>query len=64
MGAGVRPAFPDNVPRIVVEDGGRTIRVNGVYRHGFLLAPVLAQAVAKFLSNGRREGPLFGDADR
>ncbi|HEY8194224.1 MAG TPA: FAD-dependent oxidoreductase [Hyphomicrobium sp.] len=63
MGAGVRPAFPDNVPRIIVEDGGSTIRVNGVYRHGFLLAPILAQAVAKFLSNGRREGPLFDAAD-
>lgn len=62
MGAGVRPAFPDNVPRIVVEDNGRTVRVNGAYRHGFLLAPVLAQAVTRFLSDGRRDGPLFSDA--
>jgi glycine oxidase len=61
MGAGVRPAFPDNVPRAVVEDGGRTIRVNGAYRHGFLLAPVLAQAVGRFLSDGRRDSPLFDD---
>ncbi|AGK59061.1 FAD dependent oxidoreductase [Hyphomicrobium denitrificans 1NES1] len=59
MGAGVRPAFPDNVPRALVEDGGRTIRVNGTYRHGFLLAPVLAQAVGGFLSDGRRDSPLF-----
>ncbi|HVX37892.1 MAG TPA: FAD-dependent oxidoreductase [Hyphomicrobium sp.] len=59
MGAGVRPAFPDNVPRAVIEDGGRTIRVNGAYRHGFLLAPVLAQAVGGFLSDGRRDSPLF-----
>ena len=29
IGAGIRPAFPDNVPRIVVEDDGRMIRVNG-----------------------------------
>ena len=62
MGAGVRPAFPDNVPRIIVEDDGRTIRVNGVYRHGFLLAPVLAQLVVGFLSDGRRQSPLFSDA--
>lgn len=62
MGAGVRPAFPDNIPRIVIEDGGNTIRVNGVYRHGFLLAPVLAQLVGCFLSDGRRESPLFTNA--
>jgi glycine oxidase len=62
MGAGVRPAFPDNVPHIVVEDDGRTIRVNGAYRHGFLLAPVLAHAVKRFLSDSRRDGPLFSDA--
>lgn len=59
MGAGVRPAFSDNVPRIIVEDSGRVIRVNGAYRHGFLLAPVLARAVAGYLSDNRREGPLF-----
>jgi glycine oxidase len=61
MGAGVRPAFPDNVPRILVEDRGRVIRVNGAYRHGFLLAPVLARKVEQYLSNGRREGLLFED---
>jgi glycine oxidase len=60
MGAGVRPAFPDNVPRILVEDGGKIIRVNGAYRHGFLLAPVLAREVQRYLSDGRREGLLFG----
>lgn len=50
MGAGVRPAFPDNVPRIVVRNGGSTLHVNGAYRHGFLLAPVLAEAVAVYLA--------------
>lgn len=59
MGAGVRPAFPDNVPRIAVEPDGRTIRVNGAYRHGFLLAPVLAEAVAKFVRDGTKRAPLF-----
>ena len=38
------------------------IRVNGAYRHGFLLAPVLAQAVAAYLSDGRRQAPLFDRA--
>lgn len=54
MGAGVRPAFADHVPRIRVEDDGRMIRVNGMYRHGFLLAPVMAEAVAAFVVSGER----------
>jgi glycine oxidase len=52
MGAGVRPSFPDNVPRIIVREGGRRIFVNGAYRHGFLLAPVLARSVADYVSRG------------
>ena len=40
-GADLRPAFPDNLPRIRRE--GRMIHVNGLYRHGFLLAPALAR---------------------
>jgi glycine oxidase len=62
VGAGIRPAFPDNVPRVIVEDDGRMIRVNGAYRHGFLLAPVLAKAVVAYVSDGRIESPLFGNA--
>jgi glycine oxidase len=58
MGAGVRPSFPDHVPRISIEDGGRTIRVNGMYRHGFLLAPVMAEAVAKFVESGERHAVM------
>lgn len=52
FGAGLRPALPDHVPRVLVEDAGKTLRVNGMYRHGFLLAPVLAEAVAEFLDAG------------
>jgi glycine oxidase len=40
-GAGVRPAFPDNLPKI--RRDGRKVYVNGLYRHGFLLAPALAR---------------------
>lgn len=52
FGAGVRPAFPDNVPRAIVREGGRRIFVNGAYRHGFLIAPVLARMVAAYLQDG------------
>jgi glycine oxidase len=50
--AGVRPAFADNVPRAMVAADGRRIAVNGSWRHGFLMAPVLADAVAAHLAGG------------
>jgi glycine oxidase len=52
LGAGVRPAFPDNMPRALVRESGRRIFVNGAYRHGFLLAPMLAKAVTDYLESG------------
>jgi glycine oxidase len=50
IGAGLRPAFADNLPRIRI-DGDR-ISVNGLYRHGFLLAPALAELTAGYLARG------------
>jgi glycine oxidase len=44
MNADVRPAYPDNEPRI--EERGGRIFVNGFYRHGFLLAPAFAERAA------------------
>jgi len=58
LGAGVRPAFPDNVPRAIVREGGRRIYVNGAYRHGFLLAPVLARGVVDYIE-GRGASDLL-----
>ncbi|MGH6737066.1 MAG: FAD-dependent oxidoreductase [Methyloceanibacter sp.] len=57
LGAGVRPAFPDNRPRIIVTKG--YIYVNGLYRHGFLLAPVLAELVADYLELGAIDSEVF-----
>jgi glycine oxidase len=50
IGSGLRPAYPDHLPRITVR--GNHIRVNGLYRHGFLLAPALAELTAAYLSRG------------
>ena len=50
IGAGLRPAFPDNLPRIAV-DAAR-ISVNGLYRHGFLLAPALAELTLAYVERG------------
>jgi len=55
--AGVRPAFADNVPKVIVQ--GQTIHVNGLYRHGFLLAPALAELVAAYLDNGAIDNRIF-----
>ena len=42
----LRPALPDNNPRI--EHAGRRLAINGLFRHGWLLAPALVeQALAQ-----------------
>lgn len=50
MGCDLRPAFPDNLPRLVRD--GRTLYLNGLYRHGFLIAPALARRVADVVTRG------------
>jgi glycine oxidase len=50
FGSGLRPAFPDNLPRIAIND--RRIAVNGLYRHGFLLAPALAELTLGYVERG------------
>jgi len=50
FGAGLRPAFPDNLPRIAVDND--KIAVNGLYRHGFLLAPALAELTLGYVARG------------
>ncbi len=49
-GAGIRPAFPDNLPRVTRQ--GKTILINGFYRHGFLLAPAMAAEAADLIFSG------------
>lgn len=43
-GADVRPAFPDNLPRVTETASG--LAINGLYRHGFLLSPATAREAA------------------
>jgi glycine oxidase len=50
IGSGLRPAFSDNLPRIAIDN--RKIAVNGLYRHGFLLAPALAELVLGYVERG------------
>ncbi len=50
FGSGLRPAFPDNLPRIAIDQD--KIAVNGLYRHGFLLAPALAELTLGYVQRG------------
>jgi glycine oxidase len=50
LGCDARPAFPDNLPRIRRQ--ADTVFVNGLYRHGFLLAPAMAWRAAAVLLDG------------
>ena len=49
-GSDLRPAFPDNLPRILRR--GQALYLNGLYRHGFLLAPALARRAARVVLEG------------
>src|SRR6478609_1671295 len=37
----LRPALPDNLPHVEVRDG--LVRINGLFRHGWLIAPALVE---------------------
>jgi glycine oxidase len=45
LGADLRPAFADNLPD--VRRSGHVLHANGLFRHGFLLAPALARRTAE-----------------
>ncbi|WP_410218517.1 FAD-dependent oxidoreductase [Paracoccus sp. (in: a-proteobacteria)] len=55
LGADLRPAFADNIPRVLVR--GRVLHLNGLFRHGYLLAPALARQAADYLLT-RTKGEL------
>lgn len=43
-GVGIRPAFADNIPRVMETADG--LAIAGMHRHGFLLSPAMAQKAA------------------
>lgn len=46
-----RPTLPDNLPA-VVERAPRVLQINGLYRHGFLIAPAVHDAVLEYVDGG------------
>jgi len=48
-GTGLRPAYPYNLPDVRYENG--IFSINGMYRHGFLLAPMMAEKLMQQLTS-------------
>lgn len=59
VGTDVRPAFIDNLPRI--RRRGRTVYVNGLYRHGFLCAPALASRCVALTLDGKIDNEVVDE---
>ncbi|RYE34589.1 MAG: glycine oxidase ThiO [Hyphomicrobiales bacterium] len=59
IGTDARPAFPDNLPRLIRR--GRVIHANGLYRHGFLLSPALARMAAEAALNSQATPEMLHD---
>jgi glycine oxidase len=60
--AATRAAFADNLPRLV--RSGTTLHLNGLFRHGFLLAPALARRAAEVLLHERHFPEVMDESSR
>ena len=59
--ANCRPAFADNLPRIDSQPG--LLSVNGLYRHGYLLAPVVVREALALLADENHRHRLIAVAE-
>lgn len=46
-----RPTLPDNLPR-VRRCGPRSVQINGLYRHGFMISPAITDVAMAWLTRG------------
>ncbi|TSE21582.1 tRNA 5-methylaminomethyl-2-thiouridine biosynthesis bifunctional protein MnmC [Tepidimonas alkaliphilus] len=53
LNAECRPTLPDNLPAVRLA-GPRAMQINGLYRHGYLIAPAVHDAVVEFIQHGTR----------
>jgi glycine oxidase len=59
FGAQCRPSFKNNLPQIIHNDS-KLMHVNGLYRHGYLIAPAIVDSVlAILLNNSERLAQQF-----
>ena len=61
MNVQCRPAFTNNNPKIIFTKGGGLIRVNGLYRHGYLISPKLAEIILDGIDDGVEMNTLFSE---
>lgn len=59
IGVDLRPSFADNLPRI--RRRGKAVYANGLYRHGYLLAPALARGVADLVLHNKHSEMIDED---
>lgn len=55
MDTNLRPAFMDNLPKVNIQDG--LISANGLFRHGYLLAPAVVENVLAHIF--KKPEPIF-----
>jgi glycine oxidase len=55
LNSGFRAAYPHLLPEVRQRQEGRIIQINGLYRHGYLLSPVLALCVVEMLRGETHE---------
>ena len=55
VAAQCRPTLPDNLPAVRLR-APRVLEVNGLYRHGFMIAPAMLDVVLELLATG--DSPL------
>lgn len=58
--AGIRPAYPDNLPRITRNNN--VVYANGLFRHGYLLSPVIARDIVAMLDNDSTQSLFIKEA--
>ena len=63
MATQLRPAFPDHLPRIH-RRGERDLAINGLFRHGFLLAPALAGIAADLIEGLQPGSPVLAVSEQ
>lgn len=51
LGVQLRPTLPDNLPALRLE-GPRRMAINGLYRHGFMIAPAVLDAALEVVDQG------------
>jgi glycine oxidase len=50
MATQLRPTLPDHLPRVFFQPG--LIRINGLYRHGYLQGPAIVEDIVRLLEEG------------